>query len=77
MEERIIQHCNNIVMVTIMVFIIMVIVVVFIIDHLIEGGKYRELIMTGSTKGPTMVKVHWECVVSCIGIIVIRIQDDG
>ena len=65
-------------MVTIMVFIIMVIVVVFIIDHLIEGGKYGELVMTGSTKGPSMVEVHWECVVSCIGIIVImiRIQDE-
>ena len=76
MEERIIQHCNNIVMVTIMVFIIMVTIMVFIIDHLVEGGKDRELIMTSSTKGPSMVEVYWECVVSCIRII-IRIQDSG
>ena len=51
-------------------------IMVFIIDHLVEGGKDRELIMTGSTKGPSMVEVYWECVVSCTGII-IRIQDDG
>ena len=70
MEERIIQHCNNIV--------IVVFTMVFVIGHLVEGGKDRELIMTGSAKGPSMVEVYWECVVSCIGIIVImiRIQDE-